>query len=533
MRRAFIAGFIAAALTWATDTVGAERTFVYCSEGNPNALNPQFTTSGTSLTALRLVFETLVGQDPDDARPIPRLAKSWEMSDDGLVHTFHLREGVRFHSRGDFTPTRTMNADDVVFSIERQLRPDHPYHNVSGRPYQFFRGLAMNSLIRAVDKVDDLTVRLVLNRPEAPLLAELSMEFLSVMSAEYAAYQQSRGTPEAFDTEPVGTGPFVLESYQKDVAIRYHTFLDYWNGPRPIDNLIFAIMPNASIRSNQLKVGECHVIAYPNLDDLPKLRADPRLRVMEKRGDNVSYVVMNGGRRPFDDIRVRRAFAFAIDRAAIVEAVFGGAATLAENPLPVGLLGYNDAIPPLPHDPDQARRLLAEAGYSDGLEIDLFYMPVARPYMPQAKRAAEMIAADLREIGIRAKLGTEEWANYLRRDKEGLYYNAAIIGWSGDNTDPDNFLGLPLTCDGDRPRLDNLARWCDLEYNALIAEAKVVSNPERRAELYRRALEVFRDGLPWVPLAHSHVFAALRAEVRGFRMDRIGRYLLNDVSLDR
>jgi len=531
MRRPGFAGLIAASLFWAFGAAGAERTLVYCSEGNPNALNPQFTTSGTSLTALRPVYETLVGQDPKDGRPIPKLATSWEMSDDGLVHTFHLREGVRFHSRGDFTPTRTMNADDVVFSIERQLKPDHPYHGVSGRSYQFFDGLGLNSLIRAVERVDDRTVRLVLNRPEAPLLAEISMDFLSVMSAEYAAHQAARGTPEAFDVEPIGTGPFVFETFQKDVAIRYHAFPNYWNGPRAIDNLVIAIMPSASVRLNQLKVGECHIIAYPNLDDLPKLRADPRLRVVERAGANVSYVVMHTGRKPFDDPRVRLAFALAIDRAAIVEAVFEGGATRAENPLPIGLLGYNDAIPDLPHDPDRARRLLAESGYPDGIEIDLFYMPVARPYMPQAKRAAEMIRADLRDVGIRAKLDTEEWASYLRHDREGLYYNAAIVGWSGDNTDPDNYLGIQLTCDGDRPRPDNLARWCDVEFNALIAEAKVVSNPERRAVLYRRAQEVFRDALPWVPLAHSHVFAAHRAEVRGFAMDRVGRYILNDVSL--
>ncbi len=158
---------------------------VFCSEGNPESLNPQIVTTTTGISAGRPFFNNLVEFPPGSTEPAPALAESWTISDDGLEYVFHLRHGVKFHSNESFTPTREMNADDVLFSLERQWKEDHPYHDVGGSNYDYFKDMGMPELLKSIEKLDDYTVRFRLNRPEAPFLADLAMPFNIVQSAEY------------------------------------------------------------------------------------------------------------------------------------------------------------------------------------------------------------------------------------------------------------------------------------------------------------------------------------------------------------
>ncbi|MGQ9367608.1 ABC transporter substrate-binding protein [Azospirillum sp. A39] len=520
-----MAGVLAAAVP-----AGAAETLVYCSEGDPESLNPQFVTTTTGMDAVLPIYDTLVAFRPGGTEIGPGLAESWSVSDDGLVYTFALRRGVQFHATADFVPSRPLTADDVVFSFERQWKTGHPFHTVSGGDYPFFTDMGLPSLLEAVEKVDDHTVRVVLRRPEAPFLADLAMPFMAILSAEYADAMMAQGTPERVDRVPVGTGPFRFADFRPDVAIRYRAFDGHWRGRPRIDTLAFAITRNAAVRFNKLRSGECHVMAAPAPSDLAKIQAAPDLALLRQEGLNVSYLAFNTVRPPFDDVRVRRALTMAIDKRTLVDAVFQGAGQPAKNPIPPTLWSYADDIEDTPYDPEAARRLLAEAGHADGLAIDLWYMPVTRPYMPDAKRVAEMMRIDLERIGVTATLRTADWNAYRNALSRGEH-EAGILGWSGDNGDPDNFLHALLSCTAARSGGGNMAHWCDPAFDDRIGRAKRTSDVGERTRLYREAQRIFKDQAPWMPIAHSLVFTALRREVTGYRTSPFGLHLFAGVAL--
>ncbi len=509
-------------LTLAGAAGAPAKTLVFCSEGNPETLNPQLATTTTGMNAARPIFNNLVEFEPGTTRIVPGLAESWTVSDDGTVYTFKLRRGVKFHSSRIFQPTRTLNADDVLFSLMRQWKADHPYHNVSGATYDFFNDLAMASMLKAIEKVDDMTVRIVLTRPEAPFLADMAMPFNAIHSAEYAAQMLKAGTPERVDQEPIGTGPFMFSGFQKEIAVRYRAFPDYWEGRQPLDTLVFSITPNPIIRLTKLKAGECQVMAYPDPGDIAEIEKNPALALLRQEGLNIGYLAMNTSRPPFDDVRVRRAVNMAVDKATIIDVVYQGAGKAAKNPIPPTLWSYNDAIEPYPYDPARARALLAEAGLAQGFDTDLWYIPVSRPYYPNAKRVAELMQTDLAKVGIRARLVTDEWSRYRARLQAGEP-SMALFGWTGDNGDPDNFLNVLLGCTATRPGGNNIARWCDKGYDKLVSDARATTDRAARERLYKAAQVIVHREAPWVPVAHSVVFMATRRNVTGFKMDPLGR----------
>jgi dipeptide transport system substrate-binding protein len=505
-------------------------TLVYCSEGSPEGFNASLYTSGTTFDASSVpMFNRLVEFERGTTTIVPGLAERWEVSDDGLEYTFYLREGVPFHSNDDFTPTRPMNADDVIHSFERQLDPDNPYHDLSGGTYEYFISMGMPDLINRIERVDDYTVRFVLNRPEAPFIANLAMDFASIMSLEHAEAMMEAGTPELVDRRPVGTGPFALVDYQQDAVIRYRAFEDHWAGPAEIDNLIFSITPDPSVRYAKLLAGECHVMPYPNPADLPDMQANPEVVLLEQEGLNVGYLAFNTEREPFGNVDVRRALNMAINKDAIIDAIYQGAGVPAVNPIPPTIWSYNPDVEDYPHDPDAARALLAEAGYPDGFETDIWAMPVQRPYNPNARRMAEMIQADWAEVGVDAEIVTYEWGEYLARTNRGEH-ETVLLGWTGDNGDPDNFLYVLLGCDAARDGA-NRARWCYQPFDDLLLEAKATSDREERIRLYQEAQEIFKDQAPWVTIAHSVVFEPVRPEVRDYLIDPFGKHNFYGVSL--
>ncbi|NMM44164.1 ABC transporter substrate-binding protein [Rhodospirillaceae bacterium KN72] len=506
------------------------KTLVFCSEGSPEGFNPAFYTAGTTFDATsRQIFNKLVEFERGSTKIVPGLAESWEVSNDGLEYTFNLRKGVKFHTTDGFTPTRNFNAADVVFSFKRQWDPNHPYHAVSGGSYEYFNGMSMPDLIKDIVAVDDYTVKFVLNRPEAPMIANLAMDFASVTSAEYADKMMEAGTPEKVDLEPVGTGPFQLVDYQKDAVIRYKANPDYWAGAAPIDNLIFAITPDASVRYEKLKAGECHVMPYPNPADLEDMKANGDINLMEQEGLNVGYLAYNTQVAPFDNPKVRKALNMAINKEAIIEGVFQGAGKVAKNPIPPTIWSYNEATVDDPYDPDAAKAMLEAEGVKD-LSMKIWAMPVQRPYNPNASRMAELIQADFAKVGVTAEIVSYEWGEYLKRSKELDRDGAVLLGWTGDNGDPDNFLAVLLGCDAVGG--SNRAQWCYQPFEDLIQKAKVVSDNAERTKLYEEAQVVFKEQAPWATIAHSVVFKPVRKEVKDFRIDPFGGHVFYGVDIE-
>jgi dipeptide transport system substrate-binding protein len=523
-------GAILVLMLLAMPPVAEAAPFVFCSEASPEGFNPSLFIANTTFDASsRNVFDRLVAFERGTTRLRPALAESWTVSPDGLVYTFTLRRDVAFQTTKAFTPSRPFNADDVLYTFMRQWDPKHRDHKLSGGSYEYINSMDIPKLLKAIEKVDDRTVRFVLNQPDAPFLANLAMDFASILSAEYADAMHAAGTAEKIDQEPVGTGPFQLTGYQKDAVIRYKAHPGYWQGKAPIDPLIFSITPDAAVAYAKLKTGECHLIPYPNEADLPAMRRDPDLVVMSQEGLNVGYLAFNTEKKPFDDVRVRRALDMAINRDAIIEAVYLGAARKAKNPIPPTLWSYNDAVVDTPYDPAAAKRLLAEAGFPDGFDTDLWALPVKRPYNPDGRRTAEMIQADWAKIGVRARIVSYELGEYLKRTKAGEH-QTMLLGWTGDNGDPDNFLSVLLGCEAAKDGA-NRARWCNAEFDALVTKAKRTTDMAERARLYEQAQVVFKREVPWVTIAHSVVSTAMRGDVRNYRIDPFGGHLFYGVAL--
>jgi dipeptide transport system substrate-binding protein len=509
----------------------AAKTLVFCSEGSPEGFNPQFFTTGTTQDASSIpLFNRLVEFDMGTTNIVPGLAASWEVAADGLSYTFHLRKGVKFQGNAKFKPMRDFNADDVVFSYQRMADPKHPFHQTTpGTTYAYFEDMGMNKIVDKLEKIDDHTVRFKLLHPEAAFLADLAMDFNSVQSAEYADKMKAAGTPEVVDREPIGTGPFQFVSYQKDAVIRYKAFDLHWDGRPKIDNLVYAITPDASVRFAKLKAGECQVMAYPKPADVALIKADPALKLLSKEGLNVGYIGFNVEKKPFDSKLVRQALSIAVDKQTILKTVFQGAGQPAKNLIPPMLWSYNDKIKDYPYDPAKAKELMTKAGYPNGVDIDLWYLPVTRPYNPDGKRMAELIQADWAKIGVRTKLVTFEWGEYRKRSKSGEQ-PAMMFGWSGDNGDPDNFFGPLLGCDAVSGG-GNVARWCNKDFEAQLQKAKLTSKQAERAKFYERAQEIAHEEAPLLEIAHSVRFTPVRKEVIGFKMDATAHHFFNKVDL--
>lgn len=513
-------------------TAGAAqaKTLVYCSEGSPEGFDPAPYTSGTTFDASsRPIYNRLVQFTKGSSATEPGLAESYDVSEDGLEYTFHLRKGVKFHTTDWFTPTREFNADDVLFSFERQWKSDHPWNAyTAGISWEYFNSMSMGDLLASIEKVDDYTVKFTLTRPEAPFIANMAMDFASILSAEYAAQLEASGSMEMLNQQPVGTGPFQFVNYQQDAAIRYASFDDYWGGVQPLDDLVFAITTDPAVRLQKLQAGECHVMPYPNPADLDTIRADSNLQLMEQEGLNVGYLAYNTTQAPFDDVRVRKALNMAVDKQAIIDAVFDGNATVAINPIPPTIWSYNTAIEDDAYDPEAAKALLAEAGV-ENLSMKVWAMPVSRPYNPDARRMAELIQADYAAIGVTAEIVSMEWGEYLAQsllpDRDG----AVLLGWTGDNGDPDNFLAVLLGCDAVGSA--NRAQWCNEEFDELIQKAKVTSDQAERTALYEEAQVVFKREAPWLTVAHSTVFMPMSAKVSGYVMDPKGTHAFDGVDI--
>ena len=519
-----VAAATAGALVGASVVQAAEipaKTLVYCSDASPAGFDPaQYTTSVENSAAAYTVYNRLVEFRHGGTTVEPGLAESWEISPDGKTYTFHLRHGVKFQTTSFFKPTREFNADDVIFTFERMRDPNHPYRKAYPVAFPYFTDLRLDKNIARIERIDDYTVRFELVSVNAPFLSEPAMPFTSVLSAEYARQLMNAGRAADLNNYPVGTGPFIFRSYTKDASIRFDGNPDYWNpGAMRLRRLIFSITPDAGVREEKLRRNECQVMSYPRPADIASLQADPDLKVPSQAGFNLGYLAYNTTIKPLDNADVRRALDMAIDKRAILTNVYQGAGVIASHPMPPTQWPYDESIADPPRDLAKAKRLLQKAGFKDGFELTLWAMPVQRAYNPNARLMAEMIQADWAKIGVKAKIVTYEWGEYVKRAHAGEY-DTLLIGWTGDNGDPDNWLGVLLGCSAVGG--SNFARWCYKPFDELIVKARQTTDVAERTKLYRQAQRVFADQRPFTPIAHSLVYQPLRKDVTGFKIDPFG-----------
>ena len=506
------------------------KTLVYCSEGSPENFNPMLNETGTTFDANRPVYSRLVNFKPGTTELAPGLAEKWDVSPDGLTYTFHLRHNAKWQSNQYFTPTRGFNADDVVWSFERQYSPANPYHKVSGGTFDYYGDMGLPDLLDHVQKVDDYTVKFVLKMPNAPFVSDMAMDFSTIQSKEYSEALAKIGKQELIDQQPIGTGPFSFVAYQQDATIRYRAFKGYWGPKVGVDNLVFSINKDPAVRLAKLRAGECQIAAFPNVADLPSIKADPKLKLLSQPGLNIGYVAFNELKKPFDDVRVRTALSMAIDQQSILKAIYQGAGQPAKNLIPPTMWSYDSATPAYKYDPAAAKKLLADAGFPNGFETNLWAMPVQRPYNPNGRQMAELIQADLAKIGVKAKLVSYEWGEYRKRSQAGED-DMVEYGWTGDNGDPDNFFGPIAGCDAARIGGGNVAKWCNKDFDAIIKKAATLSKQADRAKLYEQAQLIMHQQTPFYFVAHSVVYLPMAKNVSGYVMSPLGSHDFDTVVL--
>lgn len=531
-RIAFKPLLLAASLLACMPAAHAASTLVYCSEASPAGFDPSQYTSGTDFDAsAETVFNRLTQFKRGGTEVEPGLATRWEVSNDGLTYTFHLREGVKFHTTDFFKPTRDFNADDVLFTFNRLLDAETPFRKAYPSESPYFTDMGLNTTIKSVDKLDEHTVRFSLNNVDAAFVQNLAMSFASVQSAEYAGQLLKDGKAEDINQKPVGTGPFVFKRYQKDSQIRYVANKQYWK-PEDVklDNLVFAITPDAASRLQKLKAGECQVSGYPRPADIEVMKQDPNLRVLQQAGFNLGFLAYNVTHPPLDQLKVRQALDMAIDKQAIIKAVYQGAGQLAQNALPPAQWSYDPSVKDAPYDPVKAKALLKEAGVAPGTTLNLWAMTVQRASNPNARMSAQMIQQDWAKVGINANIVSYEWGEYIKRAKNGEH-DAMIYGWTGDNGDPDNWLGVLYSCAAVKG--SNYAKWCNPAYDKLVQQAKVSNDREQRIKWYQQAQKILKEQVPITPIANSTVFQPLRKEVKDFKISPFGLTPFYGVSLEK
>ncbi|WP_168204208.1 ABC transporter substrate-binding protein [Aliikangiella coralliicola] len=504
---------------------------MYCSEGSPQTFNPQLSTSGTTFDASsRTLYNRLVEFKPGSTLIEPALATHWTISADGKEYIFDLRTDVKFHTTANFKPTRPFNADDVLFSFERQWQKDHPFHNTSKLGYRYFESMGMGGLIESIEKISSHKIKFRLSRAESPFLASLAMDFASILSAEYAQQLAQQNKVEIIDSKPVGTGPFQLVRYQPDAYIRYKAHPDYWQGKQRLNNLVFAITPDPSLRFARLVAGECDVMANPLPVHITSAEQFQSARVISEAGLNIAYLSMNTTKPPFNNHLVRHAINHAINKNSIINAVYQKTATEAKNPIPPNMWAYNKSIKDFEFSPEKARKLLSEAGYANGFNMTISTMSAQRAYNPNAKKMAELIQQNLRDIGINVDIETYEYGAFLYKVRKGEHHSA-LLGWTGDNGDPDNFFTPLLSCAGTMTGT-NSSFWCDPQFNQLIHQARSQTRVKSRTQLYQQAQRVFKQASPWVPIAHATQHLIINPRVKNFAIIPTGGVYFKDVYLE-
>jgi peptide/nickel transport system substrate-binding protein len=515
---------------------GGASTFVFGRLADSVSLDPINATDGESFRATRQMMDTLLRFKPESFDLAPALATEVpEAEDGGLTYTVKLREGVKFHDGTEF------NAEAVKFNFDRWRDSKNPYHKGGGANSEDFAyyagqfgGFDDDSIIESVDVVDDYTVRFNLKEPQGPFVRNLTMSPFAIASPKAV-----KADVDGFWQKPVGTGPYKFVDWERNSQIRVEAVKDWWGTDLPEDEgyggphmkeVVLKTIPDntqrvAALTGNQINGADGLVP-----DDVPTVEDQQGFKVIYRPPNTIGYLAMNNEKPPFDDPQVRQAFNHAINIPQLVKSVLRGQGEVASNYMPSLLPFFNESINPYPYDPDKAKQMLKEAGAAN-LKTDLWYMPIARPYMPDAKSIAQVMQQNLEKVGVSAKLVTYEWATYLTKTGAGEH-QTCLLGWTGDNGDPDNFLNVLLNSSTATPQNAlNVAYYKNPKVDKLLEQAQATVVESEREKAYYEAQEIMHGDAPWVPIAYVTPPIGLQDAVKGFEPNPTSSEAFNTISL--
>ncbi len=486
-------------LALASSSAFAAKALVICADADPDGFDPaQSANNTTHQASAAKLYNNLIEYEPGPFKFSPSLAERWTISPDGLSYTFTLRREVKWQRSENFKPSRDFNADDVLWTLQRQIDTSHPGAKAAPAGFPYANSGDWKNLFKAVEKLDDYTVRLTLNKPYAPLLERFAHPALAVVSAEYGQQLERAGTPGLVSSQPIGTGPYQLIKFDKGAQARYEANPRYWRQKPAIPKLIIATVSDPAVRAQKLLAGECQLADNIKPQDLPRFEGKPKFTLTPLRVQASAQLFFNAGKKPFDDKRVRQALAMVIDRAAIVKSVFDGRAEVATTPYSPRSLWGVEAVKPAAPDFARARKLLAEAGYPNGFEAEMWVRPGGSGTNPNFRLSAELVQADWAKLGVKLNLVNVEWVELVKKARAGEA-PSMLSGWSGA-LDPDGFYSNLASCDAAKNGY-NFAQWCNARADAALDEARVATSQAARAKSYIAVQKILAEEVPFTTLA--------------------------------
>ncbi|KAB8313639.1 peptide ABC transporter substrate-binding protein SapA [Erwinia endophytica] len=494
--------------------------FVYCVNGAVTTFNPQMASGGLVVDTLAAqLYDRLLDVDPYTYRLIPELAESWEVLDNGATYRFHLRHNVDFQKTHWFTPTRPMNADDVVFSFQRIFDRQSAWHDVNGGNYPYFDSLQFADSVQSVKRLSKDTVEIRLNKPDASFLWHIATHYAPILSAEYADQLTLSGHQEQMDRQPVGTGPFQLSEYRTGQFIRLARNPFYWKGLPKMSQVVIDMGAGGTGRLSKLLTGECDVLAYPTASQIAILRDDPRLRLTLRPGMNIAYLAFNTRKPPLNRPEVRQALALAINNERLMASIYYGTAETAASILPRASWAYNNDAQVTEYNPQKSREELKTLGVKD-LHLSLWVPSSSQSWNPSPLKMAELLQADLAQVGVKVTIvpveGRTQEARLIK-----MNHDLTLTGWATDSNDPDSFFRPLLSCAAIHSQT-NYAHWCNPDFDDILHKALLSQQLASRIDYYARAQAILASSLPVLPLAYSLRLQAYRYDIHGLILSPFG-----------
>lgn len=497
---------------FSANSSGEENVLRYPLPNNPTSLDPAIVQDGDTLDLLQQIYEGLVGWDENN-EVVGKVAESWTVSEDGLLYTFKIRPGIKFHNG------REVTAEDVKWSIERACLP--AMASTTADAY-------MSDIVGVTDKVngradtvsgvtvvDPQTVTIAVKKPTPYFLGKLTYLVSAVVPKEVMPPDA-----ELRDyTKAVGTGPYRLTRYENNQLAVLEPFADYWGGAPVLTRIERPVLLDSTSRLNKYLSGEIDVVQLQR-QDLQGIegQADLKDQIKFFPRPAIWYVGLNQEvYPPFKDIRVRQAFAMAIDREKIVNEQMGGVNQLAKTIVPPGVLGHREEGAGFDYNPERAKQLLAEAGFANGQNMPPLTLTFRENYY-DIKLVAESVATQLKaNLGVDVKLQSSEWRKYLEdyNNKRHAFYH---MRWAADYLDPQNFLSHMLSTTGPENKLG----YSNPQFDALCAQADALMDWEQRRPLYEQAEDIVLNDAVWIPIyfqrdieLHKPTVSAMRESLFG------------------
>jgi peptide/nickel transport system substrate-binding protein len=513
------------------DTATQGGTFVFAGSAEPVTLDPVFASDGESFRVARQIFEGLVGTEPGTADPAPLLATEWTTSEDGLTYNFTLQEGVKFHDGTDF------NAEAVCANFERWYNMPESAQTDDLTYYygKLFRGFATGdnadkALFESCTPNGESEVEIKLTAPFAGFISAMSLPAFSMQSPTALEEYQDDAASDPRTTEystahPTGTGPFTLGAWNRGEDVTLEANDDYWGEKPLIDKAIVVAIDDTQARATALENGEIDGYDLVGPADIATLE-EGGFTIANREPFNVLYLGFNQAQEPFDDPKFREALAYAINKDEIVSASLPEGSLVATQFVPPTVNGFSEEVEEYPHDPDMAKQLLDEGGWT-GETVEFNYpTDVSRPYMPSPEDTFNVIRSQLEAVGLKVKPVADKWdPDYLDKilgtDKHGMH----LLGWTGDYNDTDNFLGVFFGTATDEWGFENQ------ELFDALSEARAIPTVEEQTSVYQQINEDVMEFIPGIPIAHPVPSLAFDPKVEGYQPSPVQDEVWNTISI--